>query len=143
MIKYNDLYYVCWLIERLHRVTGKSHRELVELLGEDNINHYMELADVFHCENPDKIVGELTDELGLPEPQLYNDLAMEAKNPSLRSIAGVYARIIKATHPNDYVSGVVNVLSSFLPPLLSDYRTNLYWANKEYLTECYKEGVIL
>jgi len=34
----------------------------------------MELADVFHCENPDKIVGELAVELGLPEPQLYGDL---------------------------------------------------------------------
>jgi len=143
MVKYNDLYYVCWLIERLHRVTEKPHKDVVELMGEARIRHYMELADVFHCENPDKIVGELAEELGLPEPQLYGDLPTEMKKPALRSIAGVYARIIKATHPDNYVSGVINVLSSFLPPLVSDYGNNLYWANKEYLTECYKEGVLL
>jgi len=103
----------------------------------------MELADVFHCENPDKVVGELAMELGLPEPELYSDFPTEKKKPALRSIAGVYARIIKATYPDNYVTGVINVLSSFLPPLVSDYGNNLYWANKEYLTECYKEGVLL
>ena len=143
MVKYNDLYYVCWLIERLHRVTGQSHKVLVDLIGDARISRYMQLADVFHCENPDKIVGELTEELGLPEPCLYNELPAEMKTPSLRSIAGVYARIVKATHPGNYVSGVINILSSFLPPLISDYGNNLYWANKEYLTECYKEGVLL
>jgi len=143
IVKYNDLYYVCWLIERLHRVTGQSHKALVELIGEVRISHYMELADIFHCENPDKIVGELAEELGLPEPRLYSELPAEMKNPALRSIAGVYARIVKATHPDNYVSGVINVLSSFLPPLISDYGNNLYWANKEYLTECYKEGALL
>ena len=143
MANYSELYYVCWLIERMHRVTKKTHRELVELLGELRIRHYMELADVFHCENPDKIVGELAVELGLPEPPLYSELSDEDKKPSIRPIAGVYSRIIKGTHPNDYITGITNVLSSFLPPLIADYGNNLYWANKEYLTECYREGAIL
>ena len=43
----------------------------------------------------------------------------------------------------DYITGITNVLTSFLPPLIADYGNNLYWANKEYLTECYKEGAIL
>jgi len=143
MSNYNDLYYVCWLIERLSRVTGKPHKSLVELMGDARIKHYMELADVFHCENPDKIIGELAEELGLSEPQLYSELPSEAKKPALRSIAGVYARIIKTIYPDDYVLGTINVLSSFLPPIISDYGNNLYWANKEYLAECYKEGALL
>ena len=143
MAKYNDMYYVCWLIERLHRVTGQPHKVLIDLIGENRIRHYMDLADVFHCENPDKIVGELVKEIGLPEPCLYSELLAELKTPALRSIAGVYARIVKATYPENYVLGVINMFTSFLPPIISDYGNNLYWANKEYLTECYKEGVIL
>ena len=102
MVKYNDMYYVCWLIERMHRQTQKSHHELVSLLGKERISHYMELADVFHCENPDKIVGELAEEIGLPTPPLYRSLPNEKNIPSVRPIAGVYSRIVKNTHPDDY-----------------------------------------
>jgi hypothetical protein len=143
MAKYNDMYYVCWLIERMHRTTQKPHHELVSLLGEARIRHYMELADVFHCENPDKIVGELAEEIGIPEPPLYHSLPNEKDKPSVRPIAGVYSRIIKNAHPDDYTNGIINVFSSFLPPLISDYGNNLYWANKEYLVESYKEGALL
>ena len=83
MVKYHDMYYVCWLIERMHRTTQKPHREWVALLGKSRIQHYMELADVFHCENPDKIVGELAEEIGLPEPPLYRSLPNEKNKPSV------------------------------------------------------------
>jgi len=143
MVKYADLYYVCWLIERMHRVTQLPHKELAVRMGDERIRHYMAYADVFHCESPDKIVGELADELGLPEPPLYHTLPNEQAKPSVRPIAGVYARIIKNSYPADYAAGVAAVFSSFLPPLISDFGNNLYWANKEYLVESYKAGYLL
>ena len=91
MVKYSDMYYVCWLIERMHRTTQN----------------------------------------------------VEKNKPSVRPIAGVYSRIVKNTHPDDYTNGIINVFSSFLPPLISDYGNHLYWANKEYLIESYKAGALL
>ena len=140
MYKYSDLYYVCWLIERFGRATSLSRKETVNLIGHKRIRNYMQFADVFHCENPDKIIGELADELQIELPNA--DLKKTA-GPSLRQMAGVYSRIINMSHKDDYETGVLNFFNSFLPPALLDYENELYWSSMHYLSECYKEGALL
>ena len=138
MYKYQDLYYVCWLIERFGRTLSMPRKEAANLIGHGRIQNYMRFADVFHCENPDKIIGELAEELGLEagaQPKM--------EGPTLRQMAGVYARIINRVHENDYAQGVLAFFNSFLPPLLVDYKNELYWASMHYLSECYKEGQLL
>ena len=140
--KHNDVFFVCWIIERFSRVTGLSHKEIVEKMGREEIKHYLNYADVMHCENPDKIVGELAEEFGLPVPPLYGSV-IDKSLPSLSDIGMVYYRIVRHAHPDDFVEGIYAVMSSFLPPLIADYGNNLYWANREYLVACYNEGCLL
>lgn len=139
---HNDVFFACWIIERLYRVTGLSHKQIAENLGQDEIKHYLAHAKVMHCENPDKIVGELAEDLNLPEPPLYTTVKDNHK-AKLSDMGMVYYRIVRHAHPDDFAEGIYKVMTSFLPPLLSNHSNNLYWANKEYLVECYKAGTLL
>jgi hypothetical protein len=113
------------------------------MIGMERLVHYYDYADAYHCENPDKIIGELADELGLPEPPLFSLLPNEKKNPPFSKIAKSSARVINDVYSDDYIQGVYNYYTSFLPPILADSDNNLYWSSKEYLVACYKEGEIL
>jgi hypothetical protein len=141
--EYDKMFYLCWLLERLHRSTGLPHNDLVKKIGENRLHHIYDYADAYHSENPDKIVGELADELGLPMPPLFHELPEERKTPPFRTIAKSTVRIINDVYSANYVNGVYNYYTSFLPPILADSKNNLYWSSKEYLVACYKEGAIL
>jgi hypothetical protein len=140
---YDRMFYLCWLLERLYRLTDIPHKNLVEIIGMERLKHYYDFADAYHCENPDKVTGELLEELGQPEPPLFGDLPQEKKEPPFSKMAKSSARVIHDIYDGDYVRGVCNYYTSFLPPLLADTGNNLYWSSKEYLVACYKEGVIL
>ncbi|MCL1807206.1 MAG: hypothetical protein FWG31_05840 [Oscillospiraceae bacterium] len=141
--EYDKMFYLCWLLERLHRSTCLLHKELAEIIGTDRLLHYYNYADAYHCENPDKVIGELAGELGLPEPPLFQDLPDERKNPSFSKMAKSAARVIYDVYGDNHIQGVYNYYTSFLPPILADTKNNLYWSSKEYLVACYKEGVLL
>lgn len=141
--EYDKMFYLCWLLERLHRSTNLQHNELVNIIGTDRLLHYYNYADVYHCENPDKVIGELVVDLGLPEPPLFHELPEERKNPPFSKMAKSAARVINEIYGDDHVQGVYNYYTSFLPPILADTKNNLYWSSKEYLVACYKEGILL
>ena len=56
----NDLFFVCSLIEYVARKTKNERRVIVNALGRSGIEHYYRLAEVYHCENIDKVTAELT-----------------------------------------------------------------------------------
>jgi hypothetical protein len=141
--EYDNMFYLCWLLERLHRSTGLPHMDLTEKMGTEKLRYYYNYADAYHCENPDKVIGELADELGLPEPPLFHELPEERKNPPFSKMAKSAARVINDVYGDDYINGVYNFYTSFLPPILADTKNNLYWSSKEYLVACYREGVLL
>jgi len=141
--EYDKMFYLCWLLERFHRSTGLPHKDLVEKIGEHKLHHIYDYADAYHSENPDQIVGELAEELGLPVPPLFHELSEERKAPPFSKMAKSAARVINDVASGDYVRGVYNYYSSFLPPILADTKNNLYWSSKEYLVACYKEDEIL
>ncbi|WP_302582423.1 hypothetical protein [Paraprevotella clara] len=57
--KLNDLFFVCSLIEYVGRQTKNERKVVVNALGRKGLEHYYELAEVYHCENINKVTGEL------------------------------------------------------------------------------------
>ena len=140
--EHSDIFFVCWIIERIRRVTKLTHKEIAERLGKGRIAWANEHAQVLHCENPDKVVWELIEDFGVPEPPLYHDISNK-EEPSLNDIGSVFYRIVRHAHSDDMVDGIYQLFTSFLPPLITDYNRELYWANREYLVACYQTGEIL
>ena len=57
-VEENNLFYTCSLIEYISRKTKNTKKLVIEKLGKENINKIYKLAEVYHCENIDKVSDE-------------------------------------------------------------------------------------
>lgn len=57
-IQQNDLFFMCSMIERVARKIYQRNKYVVNVLGNENLYHLISLANVLHCENPDKVVDD-------------------------------------------------------------------------------------
>jgi hypothetical protein len=51
----NDLFFLCSLIEYIGRKTKNHRTVVVNAIGKAKLQHILDLADVYHSENIDKI----------------------------------------------------------------------------------------
>lgn len=54
-IEINELYFVCYMIERVARHIRQRNKYVVNIIGRDNLYHLISCANVLHCENPMKV----------------------------------------------------------------------------------------
>ena len=57
--KENDLFFLCSLIEYIGRRTKNQRSVVVNALGQKELQHIYDYADVYHCENIDNVSDEL------------------------------------------------------------------------------------
>lgn len=63
--KENDLFFTCSLIEYISRKTKNTKKSIVKKLGKENIKKIYELAEVYHCENIEKVATEFIEEANI------------------------------------------------------------------------------
>ena len=61
----DDLFFVCYMIERVARHIKQKNKYVVNSIGKDNLYHLLSCANVLHCENPLKIEDEWIEDYGL------------------------------------------------------------------------------
>ena len=54
-IEENDLYFVCYMIERVARHLKQKNQYVVNAIGKEELYHLLSCANVLHCENPLKV----------------------------------------------------------------------------------------
>ena len=54
----NDLYFLCYMIERVARKLHQKNKYVVNSISKDEWERLISLANVLHCENPMKIEDE-------------------------------------------------------------------------------------
>ena len=92
--KQNDLFFVCGLIEYIARKTKNRRNDIVNAIGKEGIKHIYDYADVYHCENIDKLNDELTAEYHISEGQYDNLSKAKYRIPTHWEIGKVYKRLI-------------------------------------------------
>lgn len=144
--EYNDLFFLCSLIEYIGRKT-KNHRSVVvNAIGKDKLRHIYELADVYHSENIDKLSDELIAKYQI-KPRTFDNVA-DAKFsiPTHWDIGKVYKRLIidvAENHNRDYIDVLVDVYNSWLSRKIDDYNMYVYYENPGYLYHSYLFGDVL
>lgn len=100
LVTENDLFYVCYMIEKTSRFLHQRNQYVVNQLGYDPLYHLISVANVLHSDNPDKVVHDLMDEYKLE----YGSFHIENVNSELCShipteldMGKVYARLIVDT----------------------------------------------
>lgn len=51
-IKINDLYFICYMIERVARRIHQKNKYVVNTIGKEALEHLISVANGLHCENP-------------------------------------------------------------------------------------------
>lgn len=144
MIEYNDLFYVCSLIEFIGRERKLRRSEVVAGLGEETLRRIYRHADVFHCEPIAKVAADFIELRSLPEGDFDNVAACRYAVPSYWDIGAVHARLIEDVADGaDPVAKLVEVYSSWMSDALSRFNSDLYYQPRAYLAECYRAGTIL
>ncbi|MGF0038909.1 hypothetical protein FYJ85_17425 [Victivallaceae bacterium BBE-744-WT-12] len=139
----NDLFFVCSLLEYIGRKTRNHRRVVVNALGIEKIRHLLELADIYHNENMDKLLDELVEKCHI-QPGTFDNVAMcRYSLPSHFDIGKVYKRLIAAVAREkgiDFADALVEVYNSWIADKLDDYNSSMFFENPDYIFQSYLAG---
>ena len=93
----NDLYFICYMIERVSRKLHQRNVYVVNSIQPEEWRRLISLANVLHCENPLKIVDEWIEEYRLEEGTFDItdvDKGLVENIPSPTQMGKVYMRLI-------------------------------------------------
>ncbi len=142
----NDLFYLCSLIEYIGRKTKNYRSTVVNLLGKKELTHIWDYADVYHCENIDKVSDELIEKHHLEEGYFDNVGQCKYAVPTHWDIGKVYHRLIlDVAHAtdSDVMDTLMLVYNSWITRKIDDYNSSMYYENPSYLLESYRTGAVL
>ena len=144
--KDNDLFYTCSLIDYISRKTKNIRADVVNQLGRKRLDKIYDLADVYHCDNIDRVCEDFIEEAKIPDGIFDNVADCRYAIPSHWDIAKVYKRLIKQVAQEKQigiVDALIKVYNSFLSAKIDDYNSSLYYENPSYIFESYRENKML
>lgn len=144
--KDNDLFYTCSLIDYISRKTKNVRSYVVNKLGKERLEKIYDLADVYHCDNIERVCDDFIDDAKIEQGNFDNVADCGYSIPTYWDIGKVYKRLIKRVaeyEKIDIISASEKVYNSFISPKIDDYNSSVYYENPEYIFECYRENQML
>lgn len=144
--KDNDLFFVCSLIDYIGRKTKNERKLVVNSIGKEEMEHIYELADVYHCENIDKVSDELIVKANIEIRNFDNVAQCIYRIPTHWDIGKVYKRLIKMVSNVKNISvidALFEVYHSFISEKIDDYNSSVYYENPQYIFHSFMEGELL
>ncbi|HIR25616.1 MAG TPA: hypothetical protein IAB34_08945 [Candidatus Egerieimonas faecigallinarum] len=140
------LFYTCSLIEFIGRQQKQKRSELVQMMGKKTVERIYRYADVFHCEPIEKTADDFIENLNIPEGDFDNVAKCRYTVPDYWTIGEVYERLIEDIAEDDeehIIDRLMEVYTSWIDAVISNYNTDFYYQSREYICECYREGTIV
>ena len=63
----DDLFYICFMLEKVARFVKKPTSYIVKQIGEKNLYHLLSCAQALHCDNPEKVAREWVNDYAIQE----------------------------------------------------------------------------
>lgn len=144
-ITYDDLKFICYMIERTARRIKQPNAYVVEHLGKDELMRNLSLADVLHCENPDDVADRWIADYHLEDGTkdvLNVDKELTPTPPTAIQMGKVYARLIMSVlNSNDNVADKLSeVYHSPICEKLDNYNCSAYYEPSYFITRAYLQG---
>lgn len=139
----NDLFFVCSIIEKTARECKQKQSYVINKIGKDNIKRLYTYADVFHCENPDKVTYELIEKNNIEVGDYDKISRCIYKIPTYWEIGEIYARLIMNVDNGDIINTLFEVYNSWIEEIMDNYNSSFYYESPEYHLACYQEGKVL
>ena len=144
-IQSNDLYFVCYMIERVARHIKQRNKYVVNTIGKDELYHLLSCANVLHCENPLKVENDWINDYNLLEG--YFDITSVDKElasiiPSSLDMGAVYQRLIEDTMSSkeNYVDGIIRVYNNDICDVIDNYNCSAFYEQSYVIARAYQNG---
>lgn len=144
-ISTNDLYFVCYMIERTARQLKQPNKYVVNTIGHDGLAKKLSLADTLHSENPLAVSADWIDEYHLQTGN-YDVSAVQpnlcSQIPTSTQMGKVYKRLILNTmQPNeDYADAILRVYNNPICEVIDNYNTSAYYEPSPFIARSYFAG---
>lgn len=141
----NDLYFLCYMIERVARKLHQRNYYVVNHISKTEWIRLISLANVLHCENPLKIEDEWIKEYKLEKGE-YNICDVNSKLvehiPTETQMGKVYTRLIVDTllKEENYIDGLIRVYNNEICNTLDNYNCSAYYEPSYVIARAYNEG---
>ena len=144
-ISANDLYFICYMIERVARRLHRRNRYVVNKIGDAELRRLISCAGVLHCENPLRVEDDWINDFDLTS----GDFDISAVDPDLAesvpaatAMGKVYRRLICDTlQPGeDYVSGLLRVYNDPICDVIDNYSCSAYYEPSYVIARAYRNG---
>lgn len=140
----NDFFYVCALIEYIARKTKNHRRKIVQSIGEAGIEKLLKDAEVNHCLSFEQVSDEVIDYYQIKEGDFDTVSNCKYTVPGYQDIGKLYSILIEdCAEKGAEVKELMQIFCSFISDAISNFNSDLYYQNPNYLECCYKEGKIL
>lgn len=144
--KDNDLFYTCSLIDYIARKTKNIRADVVNQLGKERLERIYDLADVYHCDNIERVCDDFVEEAQIKDGTFDNVGDCKYAIPTYWDIGKVYKRLIKQVSIQENITvidALIKVYNSFISSKIDDYNSSVYYENPSYIFECFQEGKML
>lgn len=140
----NDLFYVCSLIEYIGRKTKNKRGIIVNSLGREGVMKQIKDAGVNHCLSFEQVSDEVIEQYQIPDGDFDTITDSKYRIPEFQDIGKLYSIMITdCSEEGQEVDELLNIFSSFISDAISDFHTDLYYQNPDYLEACYRAGGLL
>ena len=144
-VSVNDLYFVCYMVERIARQLKQPNKYVVNTIGEKALQEKLSLANVLHSENPEAVVADWIEAYHL-QPGTHDVSLVDSRYtdhiPTALQIGKVYSRLIISTlqENEDYAEGMIRIYNHPICEVIDDYNSSAYYEPSYVLTRSYWAG---
>ena len=141
----DDLYFVCYMIERVARQLKQRNKYVANMMVHDELAKKLSLADTLHSENPVAVVADWIDEYQLQSGN-YDvtkvDKELCPNIPTTTQMGKVYKRLILNTiQPReDFADAILRVYNNPICEVIDNYNTSAYYEPSPYIARSYFGG---
>ena len=144
-IKKNDVYFICYMIERVARKLHQRNKYVVNKIGKGQLEHLISVANVLHAENPLAVEDDWIEEYNLTEGNVdvtAVDSELVTTIPSTTQMGKVYQRLIYDTmQPGESeVEGIIRVYNDEICDVIDNYNCSAYYEPSYVIARAYQNG---
>ncbi|MCR5069815.1 MAG: hypothetical protein K6A78_08520 [Prevotella sp.] len=144
-ITFEDLKFVCYMIERTARSIKQPNLYVVEHIGRDELHRNLSLADVLHCEPANDVTDRWKEMYHLEQGNtdvLDVDKTLTPTPPTAIQMGKVYARLIYTTllSQESVGDGILRVYKSPICKQIDNYNCSAYYEPSDFITRAYYQG---
>lgn len=144
-IQPDDLYFVCYMIERVARRLKQPNKYVANAMGHDDLAKKLSLASVLHSENPLAVEADWIEEYQLQSgsydvTQVDHELCQ--KVPTATQMGKVYKRLVLNTLQigEDYADALIRVYNNPICEVIDNYNCSAYYEPSPYIARSYFAG---